>query len=195
MQSYIDKLKLFKKLLGFHPLDFWSYCLTVFKTFQYRYILRCVGKETIVGFGTTIINASRVRIGSHCLIQDHVYMRAGIDGEIVIGDFCAINSFAKLFGHGGIHIGDYSQLGPGVLITTTNHDYGNNLKTAFQQVTIGKSAWIGSNAIILPGIHIGDFTVVGAGSVVTKNIPAYSVSVGNPARVIKKNEKHNCFSV
>ncbi len=147
MHPHINKTKFISKLLGIHPIDFWSYFLTVLKTLQYRYIFGCTGKATIVGFGTTIINASRVRIGSHCLLQDHVYMRAGEEGQIIIGDFCAINSFAKLFGHGGIQVGENSQLGPGVLITTTNHDYCDNLIPDFQQVIIGKWVWIGANAI------------------------------------------------
>ncbi|MFE7084236.1 sugar O-acetyltransferase [Priestia megaterium] len=52
-------------------------------------------------------------------------------------------------------------------------------------VTIGDNVWIGGGAIILPGVIIGDNTVIGAGSVVTKSIPANSVAVGNPCRVIQ----------
>jgi UDP-3-O-[3-hydroxymyristoyl] glucosamine N-acyltransferase len=52
-------------------------------------------------------------------------------------------------------------------------------------VIIEEEVYIGSNCVILPGIRIGRNSVIGAGSVVTKNIPAFSVAVGNPARVIK----------
>ena len=48
------------------------------------------------------------------------------------------------------------------------------------------NVWIGAGAIILPGVTIGNNVVIGAGSVVTKNIPAYSLAVGNPCRVIKR---------
>ena len=54
------------------------------------------------------------------------------------------------------------------------------------KVCIGDNVWIGAGAIILPGVTIGNNVVIGAGSVVTKNIPAYSLAVGNPCRVIKR---------
>lgn len=53
-------------------------------------------------------------------------------------------------------------------------------------VTIGRNCWIGARVIILPGVTIGNFSIIGAGSVVTKDIPEYSIAVGNPAHVIKK---------
>jgi len=162
---------------------------TALKTFQYRYLLRCVGLKTIVGKGTEIFNFTNVKIGSHCLIQDHVYIRAGLNGKVHIGEFCAINSFAKLFGHGGIEIGDYSQIGPAALITTTVHNYKGSLEADFQAVKIGKWVWVGAGSIIMAGITIGDKSVIGAGSIVTKDIPSNCVAVGNPARVIKKHEK------
>jgi phosphonate metabolism protein (transferase hexapeptide repeat family) len=55
-----------------------------------------------------------------------------------------------------------------------------------QHVSIGHDVWIGHAAIVLPGRTIGNGAVVGAGSVVTKDIPAYAVAVGNPARVVRK---------
>jgi phosphonate metabolism protein (transferase hexapeptide repeat family) len=54
-----------------------------------------------------------------------------------------------------------------------------------QHVTIGHDVWIGHAAIVLPGRTIGNGAVIGAGSVVTKDIPAYAVAVGNPARVVR----------
>lgn len=53
-------------------------------------------------------------------------------------------------------------------------------------VTIGHDVWIGHGAIVLPGRHIGTGAVIGAGSVVTKDIPAYAIAVGNPARVVRR---------
>ena len=52
-------------------------------------------------------------------------------------------------------------------------------------VIIGKNVWLGDKVTVLPGVTIGDGVVVGANSVVTKDIPAYSVACGNPAKVIK----------
>ncbi|MBQ9432819.1 MAG: CatB-related O-acetyltransferase [Synergistaceae bacterium] len=54
-----------------------------------------------------------------------------------------------------------------------------------EPLRIGSDVWIGSNACVLRGLVVGDGAVIGAGSVVTKDVPAYAVVVGNPARVIK----------
>jgi maltose O-acetyltransferase len=55
-------------------------------------------------------------------------------------------------------------------------------------VTIGHNVWIGGDVTILPGVTIGDNVTIGAGSVVVKDIPANTVSAGNPCRVIKRIE-------
>ena len=52
-------------------------------------------------------------------------------------------------------------------------------------VIIGKNVWIGDKATVLPGVTIGDSVIIGANSVVTKDIPAYSIVGGNPAKIIK----------
>ncbi len=55
-----------------------------------------------------------------------------------------------------------------------------------REVTIGNGCWIGGNTIIMPGVKIGNGPTIGAGSVVTKEIPAFSVAISSPARVVKK---------
>lgn len=54
-----------------------------------------------------------------------------------------------------------------------------------KEITIGNNVWLGGNVVILPDVTIGDNVVIGAGSVVTKDIPANTVAVGNPCKVIK----------
>jgi acetyltransferase-like isoleucine patch superfamily enzyme len=79
-------------------------------TFKFRCIKRCIGAGTIVGTGTVIVNSANVRIGRGCLLQDAVYIRAGTEGEIAIGDGAALNSFCRIFGHGGVEIGEDTQI-------------------------------------------------------------------------------------
>jgi acetyltransferase-like isoleucine patch superfamily enzyme len=188
--THIDKKDYLKKLFKTNPLEWVNVARVALKTFEYRVLKNCIGKKTIVGPGTNIINFSNVMIGNHALIQDYVYIRAGYEGFIKIGDYCAINSFAKLFGHGGIEIGDYTQIGPDCLITTTTHNYQDGLKARFEKIRIGNWVWVGAKSIILAGITIGDHAIIGAGSVVTKDVPKNSISVGSPARVIKTYEKN-----
>lgn len=94
---------------------------------------------------------------------------------------------------GTVTIGDNVMMGPDVLIYTTNHEFKDKDMPMRMQgyqkekpVIIGNDVWIGSRVIILPGVHIGDGCVIGAGSVVTKNVPAYCVCAGNPAKVVKE---------
>jgi len=88
-----------------------------------------------------------------------------------------------------VTIGDDCFLGPGVHIYTachsTNPDERATRKEWAKPVTIGHNVWIGGNVTILPGVTIGDNCTIGAGSVVTRDIPAASIAVGNPAKVIK----------
>jgi len=98
-------------------------------------------------------------------------------------------------GGGGIVIEDDVLIGPCVHFYTNNHafsdvtvpiiDQGYPKPTTEDSITVRRGAWIGAGSIILPGVTIGENAVVGAGSIVTRDVPAYSVAVGNPARVLK----------
>jgi acetyltransferase-like isoleucine patch superfamily enzyme len=182
----LDKFTYLVRVIKTNPSELWRLLRIGLTTAKYRYIKRCVGKGTIVGVRTEIINSANVRIGDACLLQDAIYIRAGTEGKIIIRDRAALNSFCRLFGHGCIEIGEDTQVGPGSLITTTEHNYHNDLTTHFKRVVIGKGVWIGANVTILSGVEIGDFAVIGAGSVVMKSIPPRCVALGVPARVVKR---------
>jgi acetyltransferase-like isoleucine patch superfamily enzyme len=168
-----------------NPTELLRLARTAWTTAKFRWIQRCAGGGTTIEPLTRIVNSANVRIGRGCLIKEAVYLRAGPEGRITLGDRVAINAHTRIYGHGGVDIGEDSQLGPGVTITTTDHDWANNLEARFVPVTLGKFVWIGANVTILPGVEIGDHSVVGAGAVVSKSIPPRSVAVGVPAKVIK----------
>ena len=113
--------------------------------------------------------------------------------NIKIGKNVFINACCRFQDQGGIEIGDGSLIGHNTTIATLNHDFNpakrQNLTP--RPVKIGKNVWIGSDCTILPGVIIGDGSIIGAGSVVTKSIPANTIAVGNPARVIKEIEVNN----
>lgn len=87
-----------------------------------------------------------------------------------------------------VHIGDGTQIGPGVQIYAADHPRDHNARLSGLEngktVTIGKNVWIGGGAIILPGVTIGDDAIVGAGSVVTRDVAPGTTVAGNPARVL-----------
>ena len=110
--------------------------------------------------------------------------------NIKIGKNVFINACCRFQDQGGIEIGDGSLIGHNTTIATLNHDFNPDKRANLHPspVKIGKNVWIGSDSTILPGVEIGDGAVIGAGSVVTKNVPANSIAVGSPARVIKQIE-------
>jgi acetyltransferase-like isoleucine patch superfamily enzyme len=181
----LEKTAYLLRVLRTNPFELTHLIGVGLNTFFFRHIRRCVGAGTVVGRKTVIVNSGNVKIGKNCLLQDGVYIRAGTDGRVTIRDGVAINSFCRLFGHGGITIAEDTQMGPGSLITTTTHDYSRQLEARFREVTIGRRVWIGANVTVLPGVTIGDGAVIGAGSVVTKNVRPGVIAVGNPAHEIR----------
>jgi len=91
----------------------------------------------------------------------------------------------------GIHFGSNIELAPGVKIISSNHDL-NNFRnhTECESIKIGNNVWIGADTVILPCVEIGDNVIIGAGSIVVKNIPANSIAVGNPCKVISKKSDY-----
>jgi len=93
---------------------------------------------------------------------------------------------------GTIEVGDYSFTGHNVSIITGTHNYKSLLEKRMKDIPstghdikIGKGCWIGSNSIILGPCTIGDNAVIAAGSVVNKDVPAFSIFAGVPAKQIK----------
>ena len=129
------------------------------------------------------------KFGRNCRIDYKCFIR--YPWRVIIGDNVYINRGCELFSsmltdQGIITIDDGAVLGPKVIIFSAGHLYNSiDLPDISAPVVIGRHSWIGGNTTILPGVVIGEGAVVGAGSVVTKSIPAYTVAVGNPAKVIK----------
>jgi len=85
----------------------------------------------------------------------------------------------------GIEIYENVTWSYGVHLISANHSFVDyNVHEKKEPIVLGKNVWIGANSVILPSVVIGEFAIVGAGSIVTKNVPAYSINVGNPAKVI-----------
>lgn len=117
--------------------------------------------------------------------------------KIEIGDNVFLGFGGLYFGYGGIRIGSGSILAHRVEIMTRNHNYDSDdlnsipydKRYILKPVSIGENVWICSNVIIVPGVTIGEGAVIGMGAVVTKDVPAYAIVGGNPAKVIKYRDK------
>jgi acetyltransferase-like isoleucine patch superfamily enzyme len=137
-----------------------------------------------------------IRIGNGSSLYRDCIVQTGRKGCIIIGENshiqarCIFSAFVS-----NIIIGSNVQIAPNC--SFFSYDHGTNLGlpiidqplTTKGGIVIGDDVWIGVGAIVLDGVLLGRGSVVGAGSVVTKNIPDYSVAVGNPARVVKMRSK------
>jgi acetyltransferase-like isoleucine patch superfamily enzyme len=159
--------------------------------------LRIGDDVTILDYGYLHCLASRgVRIGSHSAIDRNLWLHCGgtpddfSHGFFAMGDHSYIGCNAVMGAGGGIRIGNSVLIGQCVNVHAENHVFVDPNRlireqgVTYQGVTIEDDVWIGSKATILDGVTIGRGAVIGAGAVVTRSIPAYSIAVGVPAKVI-----------
>lgn len=128
-------------------------------------------------------------IGEDCYIEPPLHSNFG-GKHTHFGKNVYANFNLTLVDDTHIYVGDYTMLGPNVVLATAGHPILPELREEAYQynmpVHIGKNCWLGAGVIVLPGVTIGDNTVIGAGSVVTKDIPANVVAVGNRCRVLRE---------
>ncbi|MEI6274798.1 MAG: acyltransferase [Prolixibacteraceae bacterium] len=128
-------------------------------------------------------------LGNDSTIEDFCTVNNGV-GDIIIGDRTRIGMGNVLIGP--VTIGNDVILAQNIVLSGLNHGYEDiNLPIHHQTVTrkiiiLEDEVWIGANSVIVAGVTIGKHSVVAAGSIVTKDIPPYSVVVGNPAKIIKQ---------
>lgn len=130
----------------------------------------------------------RFAIGRNSIVESFCCINNAV-GDVVIGAGTRIGLHSTIIGP--VTIGDNVHLAQGIVVTALNHNFQDITKRIDEQgisteaVTIANDVWIGANATILPGVSIGTHSVIAAGAVVTKDVPAYSVAGGVPAKIIK----------
>lgn len=154
-----------------------------------------VSKKAKIGSNTKVWHLCQIRegvvIGENSIFGKNVY----IDHGVKIGKNCKIQNNTSIYFDA--EIGDGVFVGPHVCFANDKIpraiDEDGNLKSASDwdagKTTVGKGASIGAGSIILPGIKIGEYAMIGSGSVVTKDVPAYALVYGNPAKVKGKVDK------
>jgi acetyltransferase-like isoleucine patch superfamily enzyme len=144
-----------------------------------------------------------IRVGSSTMILGELFTFAH-GGQIQIGEWCYVGEGTRIWSALSIIIGDRVLIAHNVnifdnlthpidagarhrqfqMVATSGHP--KEIELGERAIHIGSDAWIGANVTILRGVTIGEGAVVGAGSVVTKNVPAYTMVAGNPARPIRE---------
>lgn len=179
-----------------------------FASYRQRRVLRKLKALVAFGENTEIRGSvdkrdreSRIIIGRDCLIEGYLVTETG-QSEIRIGNNVYIGSDTNLDCALSIVIEDDVLVSYQCIIADSdNHSILYRIRkydlsawkhgkhdwtsTASAPIRIMRGAWIGARAIILKGVTIGEGAVVGAGSVVTKDIPAWTIAAGNPARIIR----------
>lgn len=164
------------------------------------------GKISIVGNGRLRIlgnikiifddinNMGELTIHSSAVLEDNVTLSPR-GGKIFIKEnvFLGPNVLVQAYKNADILIEKNVMIAKDTSIFSTNHDIScplNGYKDEIgSKIVIEEGVWIGSNCVITSGVKIGRYSIIGAGSVVTKDIPAYSIAVGSPCKVIKRYNK------
>jgi acetyltransferase-like isoleucine patch superfamily enzyme len=155
------------------------------------------GRSVFIGDYSYINCYSRrgVRLGNNVTIREFAWLQltSSLDepGDVIeIGNETYIGPRSTLGAAAPLRIGNRCQIGANVSFVAESHLLEGSLPIFLQGVnrkgiTIGEDCWIGNNAVVLDGVEIGDGSVIGAGAIVTKSIPARSIAVGVPARVVR----------
>lgn len=114
------------------------------------------------------------KVGKGCFIGDHIHLDLGHAEMIVLEDGVSIAGGTRLL----CHQRDFSDYCVG-------DDY-NKLGYIVKPIVLKKGCLIGMESFVLPGVTVGEGAIVGAGSLVTKDIPAWTVATGRPAKVVKQ---------
>jgi acetyltransferase-like isoleucine patch superfamily enzyme len=146
-----------------------------------------------IGANTRVMHNAWINVNNYSKFTVHnITLDAKYESKIEIGEYCIIGAFSCLLGYGHLRIGNYVTISDHCSIMAYNHIFSDkNMRimdqgVEKQQIIIEDDVWIGSNSVVLPGVRIGQGSVIGAGSVVSKDIEPYSITAGNPARVVKE---------
>ncbi|MEH0532516.1 acyltransferase [Streptomyces stelliscabiei] len=150
---------------------------------------RLLGGDSEVGerchvAGSAAVYPDRLRLGADSYIAAHAY----VTGDLTTGTDCTLNPFTVV--RGTVRLGSGVRIGAHTSLLGFNHSTAPD-RPVFRQpltsrgITVGDDVWIGSHVVVVDGVTVGDHCVIGAGAVVTKDLPAWSVAAGNPARRIR----------
>lgn len=146
-----------------------------------------VSDKASIGVGTKIWINVQIReaaeIGEGCILSKDVY----VDHAVKIGRRSKIQNSVSVYN--GVEIGDDVFVGPNVCFTNDRVPRAFNTDWEVTPTLVGNGASIGANATIVCGITLGEYSMIAAGSVVTKDVPPYTLAMGNPARVVARIDK------
>lgn len=137
---------------------------------------------------TELLKALLGKTGEDFLIEQPFFCDYGYNIEI--GEHFYANMNCVILDEAKVRFGDHVFIAPNCGFYTAGHPFdigqrNSGLEYA-RPITVGNNVWIGAQVCVLPGVTIGDNCVIGAGSVVNRDIPAGTLAVGNPCRVVRQ---------
>jgi acetyltransferase-like isoleucine patch superfamily enzyme len=153
--------------------------------------LRACGVHVVFEDNARVWHPETVSIGENVYVGHDAMLKGYHLNTLQIGDDTWIGQGVFLHSAGGIEIGARVGVGPFVkMLTSTHGEAGRDVPILaspleFAPIVVEDDSDIGVGTIILPGVRIGRGAQIGAGAVVTRDVPAYAVAAGNPARVLR----------
>ena len=195
-------LKLLSYLFGFRFFNFFSSLKDNLISYSLQRQIKNSDNKIRVQAPVVITGAKHITIGKSFVANRNLrlqaitdYMGINYDPQIHIGNNVTVNTNCHIAALKKITIGDNVLIASNVFISDHSHGRSDfaDLATppALRQldskgeICIGNNVWIGQNVMILANVNIGDNVIIGANAVVTKDLPANSVAIGSPARVIR----------
>lgn len=181
-------------------LDFiWhTFCRHII-TARNRHRFKNFGYKSLLAPDITLLSPQYISIGNNTSIMRHCVLEtcpnAQLQPNLTIGNNVSIGEYSHITCAQKIEIGEGLLTGRFVLITDNGHGKSSVDETdippilrlihSYGPIKIGKNVWIGDKATILPNVTIGNGAVIAANAVVTKDIPAYAIAAGCPAKIVK----------
>lgn len=177
------------RVLGFNyseeeygDVSLWRVVKQFFKNIHLKHLEKMLDRFYLEPFAPRKLRPILIRkmgchVGKNTFFGDYVRMDTSYADMIFIGDYTHITSGCRLLCHQrdltGYCVGDNAA----------------DLGYRTGEIHIGKGVMVGMETIIMPGVTIGDGAIIGAGSIVTRDIPAWTIATGRPARVVKEIPK------
>jgi acetyltransferase-like isoleucine patch superfamily enzyme len=141
------------------------------------------------------LREGRLELGANALLEPGVWITAPRAARVRIGAGTFLNMGVMIAAERLVEIGDHCMLANGCFVTDSSHRYDDPDRPVTWQgfeskgpTSIGDNCWLGAHVVVTSGVSIGERCVVGAGSVVTKDVEAFSIVAGAPAKVLRKIE-------
>ena len=149
-----------------------------------------VDERVSIGKGTKIWHFSHIQTGALIGVNCSIGQNVNVGNNVKIGNYVKIQNNVSIYE--GVELEDHVFCGPSMVFTNVKvprSEFPQKGRKYYEKTLIKKSASIGANATIVCGVTIGEYALIGAGSVVTKDVPPFSLVLGNPAKVVGQVNK------